>query len=37
MAENGYEIIEINRDIIKYKEETLLIIAKKKGVKYRQL
>ena len=32
MSENGYEIIEINKDIIKYKEETLLIIAKKEKV-----
>jgi hypothetical protein len=32
MVENGFEMIEINRDIIKYKEETLLVIAKKKMV-----
>jgi SAM-dependent methyltransferase len=30
LSENGFEVIEINKDIIKYKEETLLIIAKKK-------
>jgi hypothetical protein len=30
MAENEFDIIEINKSIIKYKEETLLIIVKKK-------
>lgn len=30
MTENGFDIIEINKDIIKYKEETLLTIVKKK-------
>ena len=30
MSGNWFEIIEINKDIIKYKEETLLIMVKKK-------
>ena len=29
MQENGFEIIEINGDLIKHKEETLLVIARK--------
>lgn len=28
MSENGFEIIEINRDLVKYKEETLFVMAK---------
>jgi len=30
MAGNGFEIIEIDKDLVKYKEETLFIMAKKK-------
>jgi SAM-dependent methyltransferase len=30
MSENGFEIIEINKDLVKYNEENLLIIAKRK-------
>ncbi|MDR0306288.1 MAG: class I SAM-dependent methyltransferase [Chitinispirillales bacterium] len=30
VAENGFDIVEINKDIIRYKEETLLTIVKKK-------
>jgi predicted TPR repeat methyltransferase len=29
MENNGFEVIEINKDIIKYEEETLLVIVKK--------
>lgn len=30
LAKNGFEIVEINRELIKYKEETLLVVARKK-------
>jgi SAM-dependent methyltransferase len=30
MTENGFDIVEIRKDIIKYKEETLLVTVKKK-------
>jgi len=29
LSKNGFEVIEINKDIIRYKEETLLVMAKK--------
>ena len=31
LSENGFEIKEINKNIVKYKEETLFILAKRKG------
>jgi hypothetical protein len=31
LSENGFEIIKVNRDLMKYREETLFIIAKKNG------
>ena len=30
MEENGFDVMEINKELINYKEETLLIVAKKK-------
>ena len=30
LEENGFKIIEINKDIVKYNEETMFIMAKKK-------
>jgi hypothetical protein len=30
LSENGFETIEINKDLMKYREETLFIMAKKK-------
>jgi SAM-dependent methyltransferase len=30
LSENGFEVLEIDKGIIKYKEETLLVIARKK-------
>jgi hypothetical protein len=30
ISENGFEIIEINRDLVKYNEENLLVVVKKK-------
>ena len=33
LSDNGFDIAEINKDIIKYGEETLLVIAKKKPYK----
>jgi SAM-dependent methyltransferase len=32
LSENGFETVEINKDLMKYREETLFIMAKKKRI-----